>query len=127
MISLKKVLVKLLNRARIDGYVLNSEFNPIVTGWDTGSSTVDYSDVLPYYRTVYVLCHVYGVRQMLTFVRGDDSTETLQSQWISDYYSGTYGRMRVDVRWSTGYIGISAIDGATDQMGILGVWFANHV
>ncbi len=125
MIDMKKLLAKILSYMRINNLRSSTELHPAGTGW-----TVTYTSIpgLRDYSTIYIRVHVYGLVTVVAFPR---FTTDHYSQTITDtYYANgtyTYGRLLITVDWENEQVGISAVNGATDQMGIQGIWGTNKL
>lgn len=126
MLSIKKFLIKILSFFTITQLLSTTAVYPTAEGWYS-----DYIDVanLENYNLIYVRVVVYGTCVILVFPRL--SGMDMYSQYFSEafYASGTwtYGRMRVDVDWSTNQIGLAAINGSTSSMYLSGVWGTNKL
>lgn len=124
MISIKKLLTKILSYMRVDNLRNTTELHPAGTGW-----TPTYTSVpgLGNYNTIYIRVHVYGLVTVACFPKLSGAVS--YSQQITDtYYSNstyTYGRLLLTVDWENNRVGLSTLNGTTDQMGITGVWGTN--
>ena len=124
MIDVKKLMTKILSYMRINNLRSSTELHPTGTGW-----TPTYTSVpgLGDYNTIYIMAHVYGLVTVICFPK----LSTSYSQQITDtYYSnGTYayGRLLLTVDWENEQVGMSTINGTTDQMGITGIWGTNKI
>lgn len=125
MISIKKLLTKILSYFKIVS-LYSANIYPINTGWMPTYITIPN---LGQYNTIYVRVSVYGTVLVLTFPRFDNAPT--YTQYFDDAYlaSGvwTFSRLRVDVDWQNNRVGVSAINGATDQMYIYGIWGTNKI